>query len=51
MHSQSLRLVVVVATVAILAPAVSGQTSLGSISGLVTDQSGASVPGRGDRCH
>lgn len=44
MHSQSLRLVVVVATVAILAPAVSGQTSLGSISGLVTDQSGASVP-------
>ena len=29
---------------ALLVPAASGQTSLGSISGLVTDQSGAAVP-------
>lgn len=44
MHSKSILLAIVAATVAMLSPPVSGQTSQGSISGLVTDQSGASVP-------
>ena len=44
MRLKALRLLLVVAVAAILVPAASGQTSLGSISGLVTDQTGASVP-------
>ena len=44
MNSRSLLLLLVAVLAAALVPAASGQTSLGSISGLVTDQSGASVP-------
>ena len=44
MNSRSLLLLLVAVLAATLVPAASGQTSLGSISGLVTDQSGASVP-------
>ena len=44
MHSKSVLLAIVAALVAGLLPSVSGQTSQGSISGIVTDQSGASVP-------
>ena len=44
MHARFALLLFTAAITAVLVPSVCGQTSLGSISGLVTDQSGAAVP-------